>query len=318
MDDLKQHDPPLFLGIQTDASNHKNMKMLAACVQYFSLEHGTVTYIIDFFENADESADGMFTYLKNTMDSLQLDWKRVSRLSADCNFGEKHSLYTNVRTQNDGIIKANCSAHIVHNTLKFALENLNVDIENIVLKIYSHFSMPAKRRETLKEFYIFVETEIEILLLWWLSLHPCIERILLSWKALSSYFLSRPVECSKQLLKFLMIDNESTEIPRLIEMYLIFSQHVMEIFKLAVQELEKNETLTADVFIILTNLRNRLKSRCDEEFFGYDVHQFLANVGAAEAQEATKDFRLFLNSAITYLEKKLTLMKIQHLENYQN
>ena len=51
--------------------------------------------------------------------------KRVSCLSADnanCNFGEEHSLYTNVRTLNDGIIKANCSAHIVHNTLKFVIE----------------------------------------------------------------------------------------------------------------------------------------------------------------------------------------------------
>ena len=95
------------------------------------------------------------------------------------------------------------------------------------------------------------------------------------------------------------------EVPRLIEMYLIFSQHVMEIFELAVQELEKNETSAADVFIILTNLRNRLKSRCDEEFFGYDVHQLLANVSAAEAQEATKDFKLFLSSAITYLKKKI-------------
>ena len=278
LDNLKQHDPPLFFGIQTDASNHKNMKMFLVCVQYFSLEHGTVTYIIDFFE----SADGMFTCLKNTMDNLQLDWKRVSCLSADnanCNFGEKHSLYTNVHTLNDGIIKANCSAHIVHNTLKFALGNLNVDIENTVLKIYSHFSMSAKRRETLKEFHIFVETEFHKILhhvpTRWLSLHPCIERILLSWKALSSYFLSRPAECSKQLFKLLMIDNESTEIPRLIEMYLIFSQHVMEIFKLAVQELEKNETSTADVFIILTNLRNRLKSQCDEEFLGIMFTNFL-------------------------------------------
>ena len=241
---------------------------------------------------------------------------------------KKHSLYTNVRTLNDGIIKANCSAHIVHNTLKFALGNLNVDIENIVLKIYSHFSMSAKRRETLKEFHIFVETEFHEILRHvptrWLSLHPCIERILLSWKALSSHFLSRPAECSKQLLKLLMIDNESTEIPRLIEMYLIFSPHVMEIFKLAVQELEKNETLTADFFIILTNLRNRLKSRRDEEFFGYDVHQLLANVGAAEAQEATKDFRLFLNSAIAYLEKKfdfdenLTFGKLSKLSLLDN
>ena len=276
IDDLRQHDPPLFFGIQTDASNHKNMKMFPVCVQYFSLEHGTVTYIIDFFENADESADGMFTSLKNTMDNLQLDWKSVSYLSADnanCNFGAKHSLYTNIHTLNDGIIKANCCAHIVHNTLKFALGNLNVDIENIVLKIYDHFSMSAKRRKTLKEFHVFVGTEFHEILRHvptrWLSLHPCIKRLLLSWKALSSYFLSRPADCSKQLLKLLMIDNnESTEIPRLIEMYLLFSQHVMEIFKSAVLELERNKTSTADVFIILTNLRNKLKSRCDEEFFG--------------------------------------------------
>ena len=172
--------------------------------------------------------------------------ERVSCLSVDnanCNFGEKHSLYTNVRTLNDSVIKANCNAHIVHNTLKFALGNLNVDIENIVLKIYSHFSMSAKRRETLKQFHIFVETEFHEILRHvptrWLSLHACIGRILLSWKALSSYFLSRPAKCSKQLLKLFMIDNESTEVPRLIEMYLIFSQPVMEIFELAVQELEK-------------------------------------------------------------------------------
>ena len=80
MDDLKQHDSPLFFGIQTDVSNHKNMNMFPFCVQYFSLEHGTVTYNIDFFENVDESADGMFTCLKNTMDNLQLDWKKKSFL----------------------------------------------------------------------------------------------------------------------------------------------------------------------------------------------------------------------------------------------
>ena len=149
-------------------------------------------------------------------------------------------------------------------TLKFALGNLSVDIEIIALKIYSHFSMSAKRRKTLKEFYIFVETKFHEILRHVStrrpSLHPCIERILLSWKALSSYFLSRPVERSKQLLKLLMIDNESTEVPRRIKLYLIFSQHTMKIFKLAVPELEKNESSTADVFIILTNLRNRLKS----------------------------------------------------------
>ena len=63
-----------------------------------------------------------------------------------------------------------------------------------------------------------------------------------------------------------MID-ESTEISCLIEIYLLFSQHVIEMFKSAVLELEKNETSAANVYIILTNLRNRLKSRYNEKFF---------------------------------------------------
>ena len=103
-DNLKPHDPWLFFGIQTDASNHENMKRFPVSVQYFSLEHGTVTYIIDFFQNAV----GMFTCLKNFIDNLQLDWKKNFFLSADnanCNFREKHSLYTNVLTRNDDIIK---------------------------------------------------------------------------------------------------------------------------------------------------------------------------------------------------------------------
>ena len=138
------------------------MQMFPVCVQYFNKEFDTANYTIDFLENADESADGMFKYLRNNMNDLELDWKRVSYFSADnanCNFGIHHSLYTNILTLNDGIVKANRNAHILHNTVKLALENSNVDIENIVLKIYGHFSTSAKRRKSLKEFHSIVETE---------------------------------------------------------------------------------------------------------------------------------------------------------------
>ena len=56
------------------------------------MERGTINCIIDFFENASEIADGMFIFLKNAMNSLQLDRKRVSCFSADnvsCKFGSK-------------------------------------------------------------------------------------------------------------------------------------------------------------------------------------------------------------------------------------
>ena len=61
------------------------------------MAHDTGSYVIDFFKNADESKNGTFNSLKNTMDILQLDWKTVSSFTADnanCNFGANHSLYT--------------------------------------------------------------------------------------------------------------------------------------------------------------------------------------------------------------------------------
>lgn len=254
----------------------------------------------------------MFRCLRKTMDNLQLDWERVSCFSADnanCNFGIKHSLYTNILTLNDSVIKANCNAHILHNSVKSALGNLNVDVENIILKIYGHFSVSAKRTETLKDFHLFVETEYREILRHvptrWLSLQPCIERILLSWKALSSYFLSRPTDCSKQLYKLLSIDDDSTEIPQIIEIYLMFSQHVMEVFKLSIKELEKTETTAVNIFNIMADLRNKLRSRYAEEFFGYQVQQQLKNLGTDEARKIVEDFKSFLTSAITYLENRI-------------
>lgn len=72
LDDLKHHDPSLFFCLQIDASNRKNMKMFPLSVQYFNKKYGLRTCLVDFFENANESADGMFEHLKNLMSNLGL------------------------------------------------------------------------------------------------------------------------------------------------------------------------------------------------------------------------------------------------------
>ena len=130
--------------------------MFPVSVQYFNKEFDTVNYINDFLENGDESADEMLKCLRNTMNNLKPDWKRVFCFSADnanCNFGINHSLYTNILILNDAIVKVNRNSHILHNTVKLALGNLIVNIENIVLKIYGYFSTSAQRRESLKGFH---------------------------------------------------------------------------------------------------------------------------------------------------------------------
>lgn len=41
------------------------------------------------------------------------------------------------------IVKGNCHAHIVHNCVKYGMGFLTYDVENVILKIYSHFSVSA-------------------------------------------------------------------------------------------------------------------------------------------------------------------------------
>ena len=100
-----------------------------------------VNSIIDFFENADESADRMLRCMRKTIDNSQLDCKRVSCFyenNATCNFETKHSSYANILALNYCLIKANSNAPILHNSVKRALQNMNIDVENI-LKIYVQF-----------------------------------------------------------------------------------------------------------------------------------------------------------------------------------
>jgi hypothetical protein len=96
------------------------------------------------------------------------------------------------RRQNNRIIKANYSAHIIHDTCKQGRDALNIDIETVVLKVYNHFSCSAKRREELQSYFEFADLELQDVLRHvftrWLSLKPAADRLLLNWDAIESYF----------------------------------------------------------------------------------------------------------------------------------
>lgn len=231
--------------IQTDTSNRKNVKLFPLCVQYFCKNDGLCNKIIDFYENADETADGMLNAIQNSLNRLRLSFRNVSALSADntnSNFGSKHSLYTNIFKVNNTILKGNCHTHILHNCFKHALQSLDIVVENVVLKIYDHFSTSAKRREQLIEFCNFAQTEFKEILRHittrWLSINPCVERLLTNWAALCSYFLSLN-DCPKVLQSVLNISSESTEVPPKVEIYLLFVYHVSQLFETSIKKIRK-------------------------------------------------------------------------------
>lgn len=91
LDILNTHTPKMFFSIQLDASNRKNVKFFPISVQFFSIECGLQNYLLQFSENSDETAEGMFNMVDACFKNHDLDFKYVSALSADntnSNFGK--------------------------------------------------------------------------------------------------------------------------------------------------------------------------------------------------------------------------------------
>ena len=68
-------------------------------------------------------------------------------------------------------------------------------MESFVIKTYNSFASSAKKCEVLRDFCNFLDMEYKELLRHaptrWLSLLPAIDRLLLCWPALQSYFMSQ-------------------------------------------------------------------------------------------------------------------------------
>ncbi len=80
----------------------------------------------------------------------KLDYNNLIAFSGDnasVNYGIHHPVYKSFKDENQNIIKTNSNCHILHNTIKNALTPLPFNVENLGLKIYSHFFYFCKKNE---------------------------------------------------------------------------------------------------------------------------------------------------------------------------
>ncbi|XP_047999563.1 uncharacterized protein LOC125236694 [Leguminivora glycinivorella] len=303
--------PDIFYCVQTDASNKKNIKLFPLVVQYFDSENGVQNKLIDFYENANESADGMFQAINNSLTDHNLTFDRVSGLSGDninANFGIHHSLFTNIKNLSPHLLKGNCHAHIIHNTVKHAMGILNCDVENIVLKIYSHFSSSACRREELKAFVAVLDGEWHELIRHvgtrWLSLLPCVDNILKNLDPLFDYFKNLEEDCPVHIENILLLNQPHGDIK--IKVYLNFASHSLNNFNKAIKQLEGNNTTILDVYDILNTLKISLEQRQKDMFFGYQTKKFMEELeikNLPESEKIKKNLLFFIEKSLNYLNK---------------
>lgn len=305
LDDINKNN--LFYCLQTDASNKKNIKLFPLVVQYFTAENGIENKLLDFYENSNESADGMFEAIQKSLEQYKLSIHNVSGLSADntnANFGINHSLFTNMRDFVPDLIKGNCHAHIVHNCVRHAMGFLSYDIENVILKIYAHFSHSAVRREELKRFIASVDGDFHEVKRHvgtrWLSLLPCIDTLLLNWSPIRSYFVSLD-NCPMVLQSLLMLDNTEND---MIVIYFHFCSHMLNLFNKAVKCLEGNCITIFDIYGIMVHLRDGLVQRKQDLFFGYETGKKIKLLSSPElTREIHTNFLLFIDKSLEYLNK---------------
>lgn len=306
------HSNKLWYSVQTDASNHLNRTFFPLVLQYYTIENGIESKLVDFFEQPDETAEGMFQAIKESMGKLDLPLKKLCSFSADntnSNFGSRNSVYVKLKNENTNILKANCYAHTLHNCLKHALDNLSLDINNIILKIYHFFAKSAKRRENLKSFYVFCDMEFRELIKHcptrWLSILPAIDRILLSWLPLKEYFehLSEKNELPKLYIEVFGIKNN--KINESIEIYLLFVQHFACIFHETIKKLESNSTTILELFKILSEFIKQLEQRKNQQFYGSEIRKKFLSLDSKLKERVVHEFNEFINVAVNYIKQRI-------------
>ncbi len=225
--------------ISTDASNKGNIKLFPVAIHYFDVNEGLVNFIIDFYDDPNESSNDIHKNLIKILNSNKLNIENLIGYGADnasVNYGAYHSVYKYLKSENSFIIKANCNAHLLHNTAKHGLLKLPLDIENLISKVYNHFCISAKRLKELKSCYEFTENEYSKILKHvptrWPSLFAAIDRLIINLEAVKLYFTGiKSDDCDEIISNFFFEYDKNNECNlTLNECFLFFAHNYMKLF----------------------------------------------------------------------------------------
>uniref|UniRef100_A0A8C6M4A3 HAT C-terminal dimerisation domain-containing protein n=1 Tax=Nothobranchius furzeri TaxID=105023 RepID=A0A8C6M4A3_NOTFU len=267
VDYIKKNE--LHYSLATDASNKGTAKCFPIVVRDFHFEEGVQNALLDFYSDRNETSEAITNQLLAKLLTSGLNLQKLSADTADnasVNYGKHNSVYQKLKLAQNDVLAANCLAHILHNATRYAAGNLDLDIENIVLKVYSHFSFSASRTAQLREFCEFVEVDGSNLLRHvvtrWLSLLPSIDRMLKCWKPLMSYFQSLgEEECPKILWKCFAEDRTEGS-----EMYFLFLSHILKVFSDSIEALEAKSFSITSVFKVMSELKVKAKRYVTERY----------------------------------------------------
>ena len=97
-------------------------------------------------------------------------------------------------SQGQKVFDVGCPCHLAYLYARKGAKELTVNVEDFVIDIYYHFQRSARRKAQLRDSIEFNNNEVRKVIKHvstrWLSLGRCLERILMQWDSLESYFVS--------------------------------------------------------------------------------------------------------------------------------
>ena len=176
---------------------------------------------------------------------------------------EGKNVFTNLKKMLEKklLIGVGCPAHILNNCVHHGPERMDIDIRNIINKIYQHFHIYTVRTEQRKEYCEFAEVEYRKHLSHsksrWLSLFPGITRLIERFPALKSFFLSQ--EQPPTVIRT-FFENEMSEI------YLWHMHSLMAVFHTHIETIEKKSNFVVEVLTNLESVYKVLAERKNQHF----------------------------------------------------
>lgn len=199
-----------YVTLTIDASNHGNVKMVPVVARYFIPTLGVRVKMIEFTSQKGEKSETIASLFIDTAKKNKIEEKVEGYCGDNCwtNFGScqrggQNNVFYRLKQWRPSIIGIGCGAHKCHNCLKHACNCLPVDIECVVVKIYSWFRIHTVRIEALKTLCdLFEDVEYSQLLGYsstrFLALGPAVASILNVFEPLKKYFLEQS-RCPKIL-----------------------------------------------------------------------------------------------------------------------
>lgn len=254
--------------------------MFSLVIQYFHKEEGIKNFVLDFYESPYETSESIYNEIITRLKMNNLKINDIVSYSADnasVNFGKFKSVFNNLKYENNLLIQANCLCHVIHNCAKHSLMKLPFDFENLIMKIFAHFSSSSKRSDSLKDCYEYCDLEYEKMVkhtkTCWLTLNKALERITNNLEPIKLYFIGIGSEELPNVISDFIRENDEYETP-LNELYLRFAYGFTKLLKNSILTFEKKST-SIIVFNEMCNLKGRLRNRIEKKFYGSDINEKL-------------------------------------------